>query len=282
MKTLLTLLIAVLIGCAAPKPVEAVSEQNGPVLAEETCKKTEKPIIVAVIDTGFGKGVKSDTKLCKFGHKDFTPTQELTDMFGTKDKVPLDKHGHGTNIVGVIEKYAGDANYCIVVLKYFDPNHNNSLASARAFQYAMNLKVQIINYSGGGTEKSDAEKALVKKFIDNGGKIIAAAGNEKSDIDEKKSYYYPALSDPRVVVVGNATKFDQQSYDESKDENKEKKQVYVDGVLSFVSPVSNWGFRVNYWEYGENVSGHGITMTGTSQATAIHTGKFIKKLGCQK
>ena len=41
------------------------------VFAEQKCQK-ERPITIAVVDTGFGYGEHGQTKkLCKYGHKDF-------------------------------------------------------------------------------------------------------------------------------------------------------------------------------------------------------------------
>ena len=64
------------------------------------------PIRIAVIDTGFGyNNLGHSATLCRFGHKDFTKSQKFTDKYGTIDKVPLDLHGHGTNIAGIIDTF---------------------------------------------------------------------------------------------------------------------------------------------------------------------------------
>lgn len=63
-------------------------------------------ITIAVIDTGFGfQGRGKDAKLCDLGHRDFSNENWFHDM-GPTDLVPFDKEGHGTNIVGLIDKYA--------------------------------------------------------------------------------------------------------------------------------------------------------------------------------
>jgi subtilisin family serine protease len=216
---------------------------------------SEDPIRIAVIDTGLGymgKGI--DSHLCKYGHRDFTKDGFVSAKFNTKDVVPLDAMSHGTNVVGLIDKYAskGNVNYCIVVLKFYGTQKNEDKylgTEIRAIEYARKLHVDFINLSLGGTFSSSKESKAIKRYLDEGGHVIAAAGNESSDLAE--SPFYPAMDDSRVIVVG------------SLDEDGE------------VSKTSNYGSRVNLWEMGEQVTGNGVTLTGTSQATAIATGKIV-------
>lgn len=246
MKTMNLLLILILLaGCTNTK-------------AE--CKSNKPPIKIAVIDSGFGyEGKGRGAKLCKFGHKDFSIDRQFTNDFYTETPVPLDVHGHGTNVTGLIDEYArrGNVNYCIVVLKYYSENQSeiqNTLYSSDAISYATNLKVDYINYSGGGPKVGMQEKLAVMKFLNEGGKFVAAAGNEGEDLDNPETDgYYPAMADPRITVVGNKNLF---------------------GVRY---PSSNWGKMVNRWEVGEKVEVYGITMTGTSQATAVATGKIVSE-----
>lgn len=293
MKSILFLSIATLIGCTNPpietKAEEPISKMQTPVVKTECIEKA--PIIVAVIDTGFGYQKHGRTaKLCKFGHKDFTSDQEFVNKadldieVNEKYPVPLDKEGHGTNIVGLIDKYAVGVNYCIVVIKYYSATTttNNGDTTIKAIKYADDLKADFINYSAGGLEENKAETAALKKFLDRGGKVIAAAGNERSDIDNEKTGYFPARSDSRIFVVGNADKITQEEFDELKDQNKTKKTIYVNNKLAFPAHSSNFGYRVNRWEYGGAVEGFGVNMSGTSQATAIVTGKILFKQKCKK
>jgi len=222
---------------------------------EPKCKQTHK-IRIAVIDTGFGyMGKGSKAHLCKYGHRDFTGYSEYNHKTFTPDPVPRDiDHGHGTNIVGLIDKYASDSgvSYCIVVLKFYRDDaitDENVRAEVEAIEWAISLHVDFINLSEGGEKYSEAEAEAVKKFIDGGGTVIAAAGNENHDLAEHP--YYPAMSDPRVIVVGN---------------------IYKNGERS---KISNYGDRVDVWEVGDNQTANGITLTGTSQAAAITTGKTV-------
>jgi subtilisin family serine protease len=224
------------------------------------CLKDD-PIKIAVIDTGMGYFNKgTEVKLCKFGHKDFTTNNVYSAVFNTHDKVPLDIDGHGTNVAGLIDRYAkeGNANYCIVVVKFYDVYNQhdgtNFLNEIQAIKYATRLHVDFINLSEGGLAKSKAESLALKKYIDLGGHVIAAAGNEGRDLDIHP--YYPAMSDPRIIIVGHMT---------------------YSGVIS---PTSNRGSKVDAWEIGEGESSSvfGISMAGTSQAAAIFTGKTIARI----
>ena len=215
---------------------------------------TAKPIVIAVIDTGLGakQRIPSDF-LCKYGHRDFTTVQKFSSSYGTKDPVPTDTHGHGTNIAGVIREHAKKTgkDFCLVILKYYDPTQpDDSLKNeVAAIRWATTLKADIINFSSGGYIYSSDEYVAVKKYIDNGGTFVAAAGNENNDLGVNA--YFPACDDKRIIVVGN--------YSRSMSK----------------SPQSNFGKRVNRWEYGENVTGFNLVMTGTSQACAVATGKIV-------
>jgi subtilisin family serine protease len=222
----------------------------------QVCNK--KPIIVAVIDTGFGVDtMRLNVKLCKFGHKDFTDGATSLE-YNTKDGVPVDSHGHGTHIAGIIDAFGKKANinYCLVILKYYVPNAydaTNLANTIKAINYAKNIHADYINYSGGGPMKSDEEVTAVKEFLDQGGKFLAAAGNEGSNLDWR--HFYPAQDDPRVTIVGAV------------DDKGER------------IPMSNFGKDVKRTELGKNVKvcdeSMCMTMSGTSQATAIATGKML-------
>ena len=224
-----------------------------------------KQIVVAVIDTGLDKELMSKNSICKTGHKDFTGTGLI------------DNHGHGTHISGIIDQYAKNyiftkgkdfsgidkvyENYCQIILKYYDPKgigSDNLKNTIQAFRWAIDQKVDIINYSGGGTEFSAEEKKMVEEALNKGIKFVAAAGNERSDIDKHK--YYPAMYDKRIYIVGNIV-------GESRD----------------IAASSNRGKSINTWEIGTNVlsrlpvNQYGY-MTGTSQSTAIKSGKLVREM----
>lgn len=250
-------------------------KQPARVIISNDFKHRAKTLVVAIIDTGISDDLRDMPYICKMGHKDFTGTG-LTDH-----------HGHGSHISGLIQQYVTNnivninsntesinkmlhtkSPYCQVILKYYDPtqkNADNLAQEIAALRYAIDIKVDYINFSGGGTEKSKEEMVLIEEALNKGIKIVVAAGNEHANIDEVKykapnvkyEHYYPADLDSRLVVVGNLS------------QTKGR------------CPSSNFGNTINSWEVGENsysTTEHGFGyMTGTSQSTAIKSGKLIRK-----
>lgn len=175
-----------------------------------------------------------------------------------------DKHGHGTHIAGIIGAEGGNGigisgvspKVSLMVLRYYDPKSaesNNLINTVKAIQYATKMGANIINYSGGGLSPSPDERAAIEEANRKNILFVAAAGNERSNSDEKK--YYPAdYGLPNIISV---TAID-----------KKKK----------VLPSSNWGENtVQIAAPGNEIystlpGGQYGKMTGTSQATAFATG----------
>jgi subtilisin family serine protease len=244
---------------------------------------------IAVVDTGYGPSPGDvGTHICPSGHRDFTNDEANKGPWDDKN-LPVDHHGHGTHIAGLIHQaFVGDMlgssldaswdnrekrnkvfkhlqygsereNYCLVILKYYDPTDpksDNLKNTVKAFLWAAEIHVDVINYSGGGLDFSVPEHDAVEAAIDAGIVFVAAAGNEYSN--SSKSHYYPGNYE-RVINVGSVDKH-----------GKPLKS-------------SNWGPLVTVWERGENIfsslpNNRYGTMTGTSQATAIHAGKIAREL----
>lgn len=217
-----------------------------------------KTIRVAVIDTGFDfdsawTNAKANglafPKLCPKGHYDFANDSTL----------PSDSGEHGTHIAGLIAKGNEKVNYCLIILKYtgngiFDSNMS---ASNKALARAIELNVDIINYSGGGESKDTTECNLVKKALNRGIKVVAAAGNEKKNLN--KTPFYPAMCDSRVFKVMNLTK--DKTRQAASNYGKVSNLVKVVGtnILS-IAPNNTYAIQ-----------------TGTSQSAALFTGYLIKR-----
>lgn len=233
-----------------------------------TLSAQAKTIKVAVIDTGFDfkstweNSIIEDQrkrgfdlvkpKLCPTGHYSFVQNNDL-DL--------QDNHGHGTHIAGIIAQGNENVDYCLVILKYYDPkvpNTNNLRNTVEAVKQAVRLKVDIMNYSGGGTEESQEECKQIKLALNAGIKIIAAAGNEHSEL--VKHPYYPAMCDPRVIKAVNINKEGKVLPSSNRDSSGKIPNVrYIRGenILSLVP--------------GNQAS----LMTGTSQSAAEVTKETI-------
>lgn len=159
-----------------------------------------------------------------------------------------DYHGHGTNVAGLIQKHAGKGNYCLIIVKYYSPKKNSSKNIINAMRYIDTLKPDIINLSGGGYWSVLEEYFITQSILKNGTHFIVAAGNESNDLG-KNCNYFPACYDRRIWVIG--------AYD---------------------IRISNYGKHVDFTLSGKNKTAYGITMSGTSQATAIFTGRVIKNM----
>lgn len=209
-----------------------------------------KTLTIAVIDTGVDR---DNSKLCKTGHKSFVD--------GDPDALD-DKVGHGTHVAGTIAINGGNHDYCLVSLKFYGTAQSyseNLISMRKALQYAINIKVDFINISGGGAPFDAEEYRILRRAVKKNITTVVAAGNENTNLDTACTFF-PACYDLPLIVVGN-----------------------LRATINFErSPSSNYGKRVNVWEVGTDVlsslpHGHMGYMSGTSQAAAVATGKMIRK-----
>ena len=220
--------------------------------------KKKKDIIVAVVDTGIDP-------IHPFLEKNIFVEKGIIDAnnFGvdfSKDKKnkssPIDQHGHGTHVSGIIKSIYPDVK--ILALKYYNPTASgidNLNSTVEALRYAVENNVDVINYSGGGPEAAVEELRILKEAERKGILVVAAAGNEESNIDDKKNAYYPASYGLQNIITVTA-------HDED---------------LKILSS-SNYGrFGVDIFAPGYRIksslqNGRAGFLTGTSQATAFVTG----------
>lgn len=211
-----------------------------------------EPTRVAIVDTGLDlKDPRFASLICKDGHNwDFVE----------KTPMKFDRHGHGTHIAGLIKQYAGDANFCFLVYRYYDNSSagiNNLMNEVNAIKQAVKDRADFVNISGGGADRSEIECNEIKSAY--GTTFVLAAGNDGMNLDLPLAGYYPACcGTPNIIIVGSL------------------------GKTGKKLPSSNYGTRVTEWELGYMVlstlpGGQTGTMSGTSQATAIATGKAVAK-----
>ncbi len=241
---------------------------------ERAWKLTEgsRNVIVAVIDTGIDAS-HPDLKpnLWKSpGNRNRPSSGSVYGWdFVTQGPNPVDFHGHGTHIAGIIGAIANPRtgtsgvtrNVQIMPVRYYSehaPGSVNLSNTIKALHYAIDNGARIINYSGGGPEYSEEEYQAMKKAEERGVLIVAAAGNDRHNTDVEEYRYYPAAYGLKglknIITVASMDS-----------ENR-------------ILPSSNWGVRsVDVAAPGESIlstipGGRYGRMTGTSQATAFVSG----------
>jgi subtilisin family serine protease len=207
-------------------------------------------IRVGLVDTGLNlNDPRIKPHLCPTGHKNFVQHQTINDL-----------NGHGTFVAGLIEQYSGNANYCLLIYKYYQadvPGIVNEKHELEAFQEAVDNGATIINFSAGGPNFNESESVFIKEHPNT--TFVVAAGNERSNLDIPGNEFYPA-----------SLFFENEKVVESIDKKGK------------ISSFSNYSSKASK-EIGEDVLSylpHGgyVNASGTSFATAIFTGKLVDKL----
>lgn len=220
--------------------------------------KKRREIVVAVVDTGIDREHP-------FLEKNIFVENGKVDSnnFGvdfSKDKkangTPTDNHGHGTHVSGIIRSIYPDVK--ILALKYYNPNASgvdNLNSTVEALRYAVDHNVDVINYSGGGPEAASEELRVLKEAERKGILVVAAAGNEESNIDDKKKAYFPASYGLKNIITVTAHDEDLKILNSSN---------YGRQSVDIFAP----GYRIK----SSLQNGRTGYLTGTSQATAFVTG----------
>lgn len=214
---------------------------------------SKKRIKIAIIDTG----VDTSHELLKSLN-----WSESYD-FVTESKTVVDGHGHGTHIAGIIaqslKKNHKIEDFQFLSLRYYsltEPQLNLE-RSKKALRWAIEKRVNIINYSGGGYSKDNEEFALIKKAEQLGIVVITSAGNRGTD----KEKFYPAAYNLENLIRVAAV-------------NKDR----------HLASFSNYGLdQADFAALGENIEsslpGNRMgSLSGTSQATALMTAQVATEL----
>lgn len=220
--------------------------------------KKRKEIVVAVVDTGIDRSHPFLEKNIFVENGTVNDSNYGVDF--SKDRkvkgAPVDNHGHGTHVSGIVKSIYPDVK--ILALKYYNPSASgldNLNSTVEALKYAVDHNVDIINYSGGGPEPAAEELKVLKEAERKGILVVAAAGNEESNIDEKAKAYFPASYGLKNIITVTAHDEDLRILPSS---NYGKQSVDI------AAP----GFRIK----SSLQNGRAGYLTGTSQATAFVTG----------
>lgn len=206
-------------------------------------KEIEHRRKIAIVDTGIEINDKTKKYLCYGKHYDVTGT-------GIEDK-----HGHGTNIAGIIAKQMDITKVCLLIIKYYGTFGSPVSAEVKALQIALEQKATHVNLSSGGPGNVKLEKQVIEKLLKQKVYITVSSGNNNERLTKENCNYYPAcynFQSSYFNVIGNG----------KSEANKQQS--------------SNFGPVVTNWREGKNVEGFGVVMSGSSQSTAIFTGELIK------
>ncbi len=126
----------------------------------------------------------------------------------------LDDHMHGTHCAGIIGAQANGIGIVgvsprvkIMPLKFLKSDGSGDTEAAiRAIDYAVNNGAQVISNSWGGVGRSQLLEAAISRAVSRGVLVVAAAGNEANNNDQRPTY--PA-SFPGVIAVASTDEQDQ-------------------------------------------------------------------------
>jgi len=200
--------------------------------------KAEHQIKVVVIDTGYTEN-GAGLKTCD----NVAPPKDIA---GSQ---------HGSNVAGLIAKNVFPSNnVCFIILQAYKKGPKGELEFSHllyfgALRRAIDLRVDFINLSLSGGASIAQEEFLIKQALDLGITVVAAAGNSGLDLNKLGCIVYPACIDPRIIVVGNAD-----------------------------SVTSNLGRVVDVFEPGNYQEANKVTLSGTSQAAALHTAYLVNQM----
>src|SRR3954454_7075781 len=155
--------------------------------------------VVAVVDSGvYGS------------HADLAGRLLAGHDFVQGDDTPQDENGHGTHVTGIVAADAGNSvgiegvapGAMIMPLRALDDGGNgNSTDIAKAMDYAVSHGADVINLSlgdviPGGVVADEEFDNAIKRALDAGVVVVAAAGNDGVPVCEQSS------TDARLLCVG--------------------------------------------------------------------------------
>lgn len=247
-----------------------------------------RTIVVAVIDTGLdlthphftdhvwqnsgemGVDVKGNDK--RFNGLDDDQNGYVDDIngfdFSNNKSTVDDTNGHGTHVAGIITGQDRDhapalCQECVIMpLKYYSSTSSpseNIRSLIKAFEYALKMKADIINYSGGGYGSIEEERRALKSLEIAGVPVVAAAGNFGSDNDRKP--YYPASYPLKNIIAVGALATNGQRFGKSNDGTRSVHALALGEKVKSAAP---------HFKYTQ--------MSGSSQAAAVLTGWIAQSL----
>ena len=192
---------------------------------------------------------------------------------GTDDVT--DRQGHGTHVAGIIaanrtpKGIVGMAPESLLhIYKVLGDDGNGNMESiVKAIYHAIDMKVDIINMSLGGTTGNNALEVAIKKAIENNICIVCASGNDaRGDNGDKDEINFPGFY-REVIETGSVNKDNKMSYFSNSNDNVDL--VAYGGNIMACYPGNRYATS----------SGTSMSCPQISGALALLKQKFIAEFG---
>lgn len=231
----------------------------------------DKRLKIVVVDTPIAEAQLTKPYMCKNGSFSIDPRRKSYNPTSDED---LGIFHHGQNVVGLIGDQIDSTKYCIYHIAFFFEHDNDNMPKyTNALMKILKLKnLAGVNLSVSNDPRATPGRSAYDKFEDiiltalatTGIKVVVAAGNSHLLLTKTECNVYPAClrlkmskkAQKNFYVVGSSTYY--KNYDGS---------VHIFSNLS-----DDLGI---FEEDGVDVGTP--PMTGTSQATAIFTGKLFSR-----
>jgi subtilisin family serine protease len=182
----------------SPLALQSALNQIGLAAASQISRGTGTT--VAVIDTGFeldhpalAGSLRSDGY--DFVDRDNVPADVADGVDQDGDGLADDAFGHGTHVAGIVHLVAPNAR--ILPLRALSAEgEGDAFHIAQAIEYAIGHGATVINLSLGSDTRSSLLKEAVRDATRGGVVVVAAAGNDGSDLQQ-----YPAASNCVIAVT---------------------------------------------------------------------------------